>query len=110
MQLKERPPQEARRYFAELPDKHYPSVPAGEMVRLMQSSLEHARRHLEREPNKFELQQMYHSGEVPTDYYARMGEERKASNQAQESKLPQQNVVSAPFGGHPGDRRLASSR
>src|SRR5665811_2312708 len=41
--LKDKQPHEMRKYFADLPDQHYPHVSAGEMVKTIQAGNMHAR-------------------------------------------------------------------
>ena len=108
VQLNEKSPKEARSYFADLPDKNYPHVSAGDMVKTLQSAEPHAMRHLKRVPNKVEAAYLHHSGERPADYYQRLAEERDQSGDGQ-ATLPQQqnNVVPIAQRRQPGNGSLA---
>lgn len=105
-QLKDKQPHEARRYFADLPDKTYGHVTAGEMVKSMRAAEPHAQEHLGRPPVKYEAQYLHHSGEHPRDYYQRIA----ARDQETETTMPEGNVVQAPFGGDASRRGLEAPR
>lgn len=74
--LKDVSPHDARRHFAELPDKHHPEISAGDMVKAYQAARPWAMEHLEREPVKLEAAYLHHSGEKPETYYTRLGAQR----------------------------------
>jgi hypothetical protein len=66
---REAPPEKVRAYYHQLPDQHYPDVPAGEMVKHMVAAEPHAQEHLSRDPVKREARYLYHSGHAPSEYY-----------------------------------------
>lgn len=88
--FKDKQPHEARRYFADLPDRNYPHVTAGEMVKALRAAEPHAQEHLGRGPVKYEAQYLHHSGENPADYYAKLGAQQQESGDtiSQENVLP----------------------
>jgi len=112
--LKDKSPAEAHKYFADLPDKHYPHVSAGNMVKAMQAAEPHAQQHLERPALKNEAARLHHSGEDPAVYYARVASLQpkipsSASNVDQTPLRPDfagRGLASS--GGPPPDQRTAS--
>jgi hypothetical protein len=97
VQLKDKHPKDVASYFGELPDRHYPSVPASAMVKHLAAAEPHAQEHLGRSPVKLEAAYLHASGEQPANYYSRL--------KAQEAKLPDStNVLQAKFGGDSGGR------
>lgn len=71
-QHKDSDPKAARSYYAELPDKQYPHVPAGAMVKALQSANPHFDEHLGRPATKLEAAYLHHSGEHPGEYALRL--------------------------------------
>lgn len=71
-QLREKSPREARQYFGDLPDKHYPQVSAADMVKTLAAAKPHAQEHLGRPPVKNEAVYLHFSGESPAEYYQRL--------------------------------------
>jgi hypothetical protein len=74
VQLKDKHPKDVNSYFGELPDKHYPNVPAAEMVKHLAAAEPHAREHLGRAPVKLEAAYLHASGEQPANYYSRLAQ------------------------------------
>jgi hypothetical protein len=94
VQFKDKLPHEVSKYFGDLPDRHYPSVPSSAMVKHLAWAEPHAQEHLGRPPVKYEAHLLYHSGEHPRDFYSKLGEQAKQS----QDKLPDStNVVQASF-------------
>ncbi len=98
-QLRDKHPHEQAKYFQDLPDKHYPSVTAGNMVKTLAAARPHAQEHLNRDPVKLEAAYLHHSGERIPDYYARLAAQSKQS----ETTIPTANELHAQERGHPGD-------
>ncbi len=97
VKLKDEHPKNVHSYFAELPDKHFPHVSAGNMVKALESAKPHAREHLGREPVKSEASYLHHSGEHPADYYSRLA--------AAEPTIPEgDNVLPIKERGNPAGR------
>jgi hypothetical protein len=90
--LKDKLPHEARRYFSDLPDQHYPHVTAGDMVKTIQAGNVHARNLIGRPVLKNEAAEMIHSGESPPAYYARLKEDADSKDPAK-AMLATQNVL-----------------
>ena len=99
--LKDRQPHEARKYFADLPDQHYPHVTAGDMVKTIQAGNMHALNTIGRPVLKNEAAEMIHSGESPPAFYARLKQDADSKDPAK-AMLPSQNVVSTQDGGDAG--------
>ena len=72
VQLKDKHPKDVSSYFGELPDRHYPSVSAAEMVKHLAAAEPHAQEHLGRAPVKLEAAYLHASGEPPANYYQRL--------------------------------------
>ena len=101
VQLKDSHPHEVSKYFEDLPDKTYPHVTAGNMVKTLRSAEPHAQEHLDRSPNKFEAQYLYHSGEAPANYYQKMGQQAKMADGT--------NVSPTQVGTDPGGRGVRAA-
>lgn len=86
--LKDKLPHEARRYFEDLPDQHYPHVSAGAMVKAMQAGNEHAQNLIGRPVLKNEAAAMIHSGEPPLAYYSRLKTDRDSKTTPQPTLQP----------------------
>ena len=97
--LKDKQPHEQTKYFADLPDKHYPSVTAGNMVKTLTAARPHAQEHLNRDPVKLEAAYLHHSGTDIPNYYASLGAQAKQA----ETTMPSQDVLHAEVGGHAGN-------
>ena len=67
--FREAKPSEVHDYYYNLPDKHYPHVKAGDMVKNLQAARPWAKMHLQREPTKGEAAYLHHSNHSPQDYY-----------------------------------------
>jgi hypothetical protein len=104
--LKDKAPHEARRYFGDLPDKHYPSVSAENMVKALAAADPHAREHLQRPPVKLEAAYLHHSGEQPSIYYARLASQAAT----REPKMTSSNVVPLEVGRVAGGRGPTATR
>lgn len=104
--LKDKQPHEARKYFADLPDKHYPSTTAGEMVKALTVAKPHAQEHLGRDPVKLEAAYLHHSGANPADYYANLA----AQAQEAETTIPSENGLSPQERRDPGGRGAGAAR
>lgn len=78
--LKDKQPHEVRKYFGDLPDRHYPHIGAADMIKSLEAAKPHAQEHLGRDPVKYEAQYLHHSGERPQDYYQRLGEQTKIAS------------------------------
>lgn len=114
VQLKDKHPKDVSSYYGELPDKHYPHVAAKDMVQHLAAATPHAQEHLGRNPVKLEAALLHHSGENPRDFYSKLGEQSKLSENT--------NVLQAPFrrddsgrssrnsGGSPPDQRDSPDR
>lgn len=70
--LKDAQPNAVRAYYADLPDKHYPHVTAGQMVAALQTAEPHAMDYLKRPPVKSEAAYLVHSKEPAQAYYQRL--------------------------------------
>lgn len=71
-------PKQVHDWYANLPDEHYPHVPAGGMVKYLTLAEPHARMNLGRKPNKVEASRFYHgnfTADAIDSYYRRMKEE-----------------------------------
>jgi len=99
-QLKDKQPHEQNKYFQDLPDKHYPSVTAGNMVKSLESAKPHAQEHLNRDPVKLEAAYLHHSGASPSDYYANLAAQSKQA----EPTIPSEDGLHAQERGDPGGR------
>lgn len=84
VQLRDQPPARVREHYASLPDQHYPSVPAGDMVRALEAAKPHANEHIGRDPVKKEAAYLYHSRDHPRDYYASMVQGDQSGQQQQQ--------------------------
>lgn len=60
-------------HYYHLPDQHYPTVPAGEMIKNLESAKPYSRDNLNRDPVKLEAAYLYHSGQSPQEYYRMLG-------------------------------------
>lgn len=98
--LKDKLPHEARKYFADLPDRHHPDISAGEMVKAYQAARPWAREHLGREPVKGEAHYLHHSGQAPSDYYAHLASQDPSKSDKLAADVPPQ------VGRNPGGREL----
>jgi hypothetical protein len=78
--LHDQTPKSVRDHYYNLPDQHYPTVPAGDMVRSLEAAKPHANEQIQRDPNKLEAAYLYHSGESPQAYYEKLGQEKKSKN------------------------------
>jgi hypothetical protein len=70
--FKDRPPADVKKFYADLPDKHYPHVSAGDMIKALSQAQPHAQEHLDRKPVKYEAAMHVTSGHTPQqiqDYY-----------------------------------------
>ncbi len=106
-ELRDKSPKEARTYFSDLPDQHYPSVSAGDMVKHLVAAEPHAKQHLQRPPNKYEAQYLAHSGEDPATYYQRLG----ASKALAAPRInPESNAIPPQGAGDGGGRRAEPTR
>jgi hypothetical protein len=77
--FKDEAPAQARDYYHTLPDKHYPEVPAGEMIKQLKQAQPHSQQHLGRSPNKFEASQLHAMGaksDHAASYYANLKEQK----------------------------------
>ena len=77
--FKDEQPAQARDYYHNLPDKHYPEVPAGEMIKQLKQASPHAQQHLGRGPNKYEAAELHAMGaksDHAASYYASMKEKK----------------------------------
>jgi hypothetical protein len=99
--LKDKQPHEARKYFADLPDQHYPHVSAGDMVKTIQAGNVHARNLIGRSVLKNEAAEMIHSGESPPAYYARLKEDADSKDPAK-TMLPSSNGLPTEIRGDSG--------
>lgn len=72
--MSDQTPKQVRDYFSSLPDKHYPDVTAGEMVKALVSATPWANEHLSRDALKNEARYLHHSGEAPNEYYSRLAQ------------------------------------
>ena len=80
--LRDAHPKDIANYYESLPDRHYPTVPAGEMAKALQAAQPWARLHLQREPNKGEAAYLYHSGTGAAGYYQTLRDERGTEDQS----------------------------
>lgn len=94
-QMRDQTPKQVRDYFTSLPDQNYPSVTAGDMVKQIVAAKPWANQHLGRDPVKLEAQYLHHSGENPSDYYARLAPKSSQTGQQE----VQQGGVQAQAGG-----------
>lgn len=69
-------PAEIRQYYHDLPDKHYPEVPAGEMVKHLRAASGPAQQFLGRAPVKYEASILYQTREDPVNYFRRLAEDK----------------------------------
>lgn len=63
-QMHDAAPDKVRSYYYDLPDKNYPDVPAGEMVKALQAAKPWAQQSLQRDPLKIEARYLYHANLV----------------------------------------------
>jgi hypothetical protein len=105
-QLKDKQPHEQSKYFSDLPDKHYPSVTAGNMVKTLAAARPHAQENLNRDPVKLEAAYLHHSGTDPADYYSKLGAQAKQA----EPTIPSENGLPPEVGGNPGGRGAGAAR
>lgn len=103
-QLKDRPPHEANKYFADLPDQNHPEITAGAMVKAYQAARPHAREHLDREPTKGEAAYLHHSGDVASTYYAHL-----AAQQSSPEDTLAGNALPPEVGGVGGGRGVGAA-
>jgi hypothetical protein len=104
VQLKDKSPAEARKYFGDLPHKIYPHVSAHDMVAAVQAAKPHAQEHLGREPSLNEAAYLHHSKERPAEYFQRIAQSGQSAD-----KLPS-NVIQAGFRGNSGDGGVQAPR
>lgn len=70
--FKDMKPAEIRKHYEDLPDRNYPDVPAGQMVKYLRIASQHARQHIDRGPVKLEAALFHHQGLSASgvaDYY-----------------------------------------
>ena len=101
-QFRDKQPHEARKYFGDLPDKHYPTLSASEMVRSLTAAKPWAQQHLGRDPLKNESAYLHHSGEHPSAYYARLAAQSEPQDATMAVDEPEAQV-----GTDAGGRRMA---
>lgn len=92
LKLKDLAPHEARRYFSDLPDQHYPHVSAGDMVKTIQAGTTHANNLIGRPMLKNEAAEMIHSGESPPAYYARLKADADSKDPTKPKLTPQNGL------------------
>lgn len=92
--LRDAKPTDVRQHYSDLPDQHYPDVPAGAMVKALKAAGPHAQQYLKREPNKYEAAYLYHSGTSPAEYYKAM-QPQQPEQQPQPSPQERQGGVQA---------------
>jgi hypothetical protein len=80
-QMHDAPPEKVRGYYYNLPDKNYPDVPAGDMVKALQSATPFSRMYLGRDPVKNEARYLFHSGANPADHYQMLAAPTKSADQ-----------------------------
>lgn len=102
--LRDKPPHEMTKYFADLPHKIYGDVSAGNMVKAVQAAKPHAMEHLGREPELNEARYLHHSGANPADYYGKLGAQVKQSSDTLAS-----NVTQVDFGTNASGRGVPAS-
>lgn len=79
-----RPPAEVAAYYEALPDKHYPTVPAGKMAKMIETARPYSNQHIGRDPVKLEAAFFHHASMGP----AAIAEHYKGMN-APEAQPPQ---------------------
>lgn len=67
--LRDAHPKDIHDFYYQLPDEHYPSVPAGEMVKALHSARPWANMIAGTEPTKLDAAYLFHSGHNPRDFY-----------------------------------------
>lgn len=111
--LKGEHPKAVHDYYGALPDKHYPSVPAGEMARHLMAAEIPAQQALGRKPNKLEAAMLYHSRENPASFYSRMAPPKESlttdANRDERGDDPRGRGLS-PAGGSAVDQRDPGDR
>lgn len=78
-------------FFKNLPDKHYPHVTAGDMVKSIAAATPFARQFLGRDPVKSEAAFFHHSGVSPYQHYQQMAQPHRSGTQtgdAMDSLIP----------------------
>lgn len=98
VQLRDAPPSKVREHYSSLPDKHHPSVPAGDMVRAIEAAKPWANEHLKRDPVKREAAYLYHSGHNPQDYYSHLAQANQPEQQVNTEQQQQNGVQAAARG------------
>lgn len=91
-------------YYYHLPDKHFPAVPAGEMLKHLMMAKPYAEQHIGRKPVKLEAARFYHSGFQSThieDHYKQLGAEQSAVAEAAKADQPQAAETAATAQGGP---------
>lgn len=81
-QMHDAAPDKVRSYYYNLPDQNYPDVPAGDMVKALQSAQPFSRLYLGRDPVKNEAQFLFHSGQDPQAHYQFLGQLQKQGPEA----------------------------
>jgi len=80
--LRDSHPKNIREHYAFLPDKHYPHVTAGDMVKWLETARPWARMHLKRDPVKNEAAYLAHSGDNANHFYWALAQERQGIDPA----------------------------
>ena len=78
-------PSQIREHYAQLPDKNYPELSAGEMIKNLRKAEPWAQAHLGRKPVKKEAVHLHHSGMDPQAFFQAMA----AMRAPQQPQMPQ---------------------
>ena len=100
-------PKDVSEFYYHLPDEHYPSVPAGEMVKALEAARPWAQMIANSVPTKLDAAYLYHSGHSPQDYY-----QARAKYDGDQDRGGSHPGASGPdtTGGQSPDQRVADPR
>ena len=88
VRLREAHPKDVTDFYGNLPDEHYPHVPAASMVKHLESARPWAQMYLDRQPTKSDASYFFHSGHSPQDYYAQLAKEEQGQQKQTPSEQP----------------------
>jgi hypothetical protein len=105
--LRDAHPKDVSDFYYHLPDEHYPSVPAGEMVKALQSARPWAEMIGGSQPTKLDAAYLYHSGHSAQDYY-----KARATHDGDQDRAGSHSGAAGPdtAGGQPSDQRADDPR
>jgi hypothetical protein len=98
-------PKDVYSFYGNLPDEHYPHVPAQEMVKHLEAARPWSQMLLGEKPLKLHASYLYHSGHNPKDFYQSLKEQRDQSQQEDQQPAPGQTQPGMDQGGTQDQRR-----